>query len=148
MIRLKPLPSIALTDLRPAFYDVESVTAIEMVSKLYAYLQNMVNDYNSFITEVNTEIENFEDDINYTVDEFTKCVKNLMNEYIESIDIKIDLQNNVIADAVDYMKGNIVDTTTDLFEQAIREGRIKANLKLDYIPTDERLNISIESGGN
>ena len=46
MIRLQPLPQIALTNLQPAFYDVESVTAIEMVSKFYSYLQNLVDDYN------------------------------------------------------------------------------------------------------
>ena len=108
MIRLKPLPPIALTNLQPAFYDVESVTAVQMVSKFYAYLQDMVNDYNSFITEVNQEIENFERDIDHRVDRFTCCIKNLMDNYIQSIDMKIDLQDTKIAEAVDYMKNNII----------------------------------------
>ena len=41
MIRFKPLPQIALTDLQPCFYDVESVSTVEMVGKLYAYLKHM-----------------------------------------------------------------------------------------------------------
>lgn len=144
MIRLKPLPPIALTNLQPAFYDVESVTAIEMVSKLYAYVQEMVNDYNSFITEINTEIEKFEDDINYNIEEFKSCVQKLMSEYIESIDIKIDLQNKEIADAINYMKNNIVETATELFEQAIISGTIRANLVNTYDSETEELTIDLD----
>ena len=144
MIRLKPLPPIALTNLQPAFYDVESVSAIEMVSKLYAYLQEMVNDYNAFVTEVNNEIEKFEDDINYNFEEFKSCVQNLMSEYIESIDIKIGLQDKEIADAIDYMKNNIVETATELFEQAIISGTIRANLVNTYNSETEELTIDLD----
>lgn len=144
MIRLKPLPPIALTNLQPAFYDVESVTAIEMVSKLYAYVQEMVNDYNSFIIEINNEIENFENDTNHNIEEFKACVQKLMNDYIESIDIKIDLQNKEIADAIDYMKNNIVETATELFEQAIISGTIRANLVNTYDSETEELTIDLD----
>lgn len=152
MIRLKPLPPIALTNLQPAFYDVESVTAIEMVSKLYAYLQNMVNDYNAFVTEVNTEIENFENDTNRNIDCFTSCIKQLMLNYIESVDMKIALQdktiadsiddqNEVIANAVDYMKNNIVQTATNVVNQAIENGDIQ--VVIDYNEPTEALNIIV-----
>ena len=144
MIRLKPLPPTALTNLQPAFYDVESVSAIEMVSKLYTYLQEMVNDYNAFVTEVNNEIENFEDDINYNFEEFKSCVQSLMNEYIESIDIKIGLQDKEIADAIDYMKNNIVETATELFEQAIISGTIRAELVNTYDSETEELTIDLD----
>lgn len=144
MIRLKPLPPIALTNLQPAFYDVESVTAIQMVSKLYAYLQEMVNDYNAFVNEVNNEIENFEHDINYNFEEFKSCVQSLMSEYIESIDIKIGLQDKEIADAIDYMKNNIVETATELFEQAIITGTIRANLVNTYNSQTEELTIDLD----
>ena len=74
MIRLQPLPQIALTNLQPAFYDVESVTAIEMVSKFYSYLQNLVNDYNSFVTEVNNNIDDFESGIIHDFECFRNCI--------------------------------------------------------------------------
>lgn len=144
MIRLKPLPPIALTNLQPAFYDVESVSAIEMVSKLYAYLQEMVNDYNAFVTEVNNEIENFEHDINYNVEEFKSCVRNLMDEYIESIDIRMSLQDKEIADAIDYMKNNIFETAREIFEQAVISGTIRANLVNTYDSETEELTIDLE----
>lgn len=166
MIRLRPLPPIALTNNQPAFYDVESVTAIEMISKMYAYLQNMVTDYNSFITEVNNELDNFETSTDKNYQCFTKCVKDLLDNYIESVDTKIDLQNKVIndaikkqdkkiadtielqnkeiQDAVKYMQDNLVTTVNNLFSQAIADGEIKANLKAIYDSDNESLTFTIQ----
>ena len=167
MIRFKPLPQIALTNLQPAFYDVESATAVEMVAKLYSYLQNLVNDYNAFVTEINNEINAFEDDINYKIDDFTKCVKQLMNDYIQSIDMKISLQDktiddaiqrqdniiadaiqrqdNIIADAVKYMKENIIQTTETIINQAIANGDIQVSI--EYNESTEALNIIVTGKG-
>ena len=158
MIRLQPLPQIALTNLQPAFYDVESVTAIEMVSKFYSYLQNLVDDYNSFVTEVNNEIETFENDVNVDIEQFKCCIKKLMSDYIESIDMKISLQDNTIAEAIEnqnsiienavnYMKNNIVETATSLFNQSLQNGDITANLNIDYNSTTEELTFSIVAEG-
>ena len=145
MIRFKPLPPIALTNLQPCFYDVESQTAIEMLAKFYTYLQNLVDDYNAFVTEINNEIESFENDVNYKIDDFTCCVKNLMSEYIQSIDIKMEMQDNEIADAIDYMKNNIVETTTTIINQAIEQGELQVGLEYDE-PT-ESLNIIVSRDG-
>ena len=144
MIRIKPLPNIALTDLQPAFYDVESVTAVQMVSKFYKYLQNIVDDYNSFANEVNEEITRFENDTNANYEEFTNCIQNMMLNYIESIDPKINNQNAIIEDAVDYMKNNIVETTTTLFQEALQEGTIQAGLKTELDPSTEALTIALD----
>ena len=152
MIRLQPLPPIALTNLQPAYYDVESVTAIEMVSKLYAYLQNLVNDYNSFVTEVNNNIDEFESGMTHDFECFRNCIIKTMNDYIESIDIKISLQDNTIAEAIEnqnsiienavkYMKDHIVQTTTTVINQAIANGDI--NVSITYDEPTEELNIII-----
>lgn len=169
MIRFEPLPQIALTNLQPAFYDVESVTAIEMVSKFYSYLQNLVNDYNSFVTEVNTNIDDFESDITDKFECFRNCMIKTMNDYIESIDVKIALQdnriaesiqdqNNTIADsiedqntaidnAVNYMQTNIVSTTTNVVNTAIDNGDINISLTHDE-PTEELSIIVTREGDN
>lgn len=166
MIRLRPLPQLALTDLQPAFYDVESVSTVEMVSKLYAYLQNLVDDYNGFITEVNNEIDVFEKSTNKDINCFKKCIKDLMTNYIESIDTKINMQdtnisnniqrqdkniadsieaqNEVIAEAVEYMKDNLQTSVTNLFNQALSNGSIRAVLHTDYNSADESLLMYIE----
>lgn len=166
MIRLRPLPQLALTDLQPAFYDVESVSTVEMVSKLYAYLQNLVDDYNQFITEVNNEINVFEKSTNKDISCFKKCIKDLMTNYIESIDTKIDMQNTnisnniqrqdknisdsieaqneVIAEAIEYMKDNLQTSVTNLFNEALNNGSIRAVLHTDYNSADESLLMYIE----
>lgn len=112
MIRIKPLPDIALTDLQPAFYDVESVTAIQMVSKFYKYLQDIVNDYNSFTNEVNDEISN---------------------------------QNATIEDAVNYMTNNIIQTATEIINQAIEDGLIE--VATSYNSENEELTIYTSGDG-
>lgn len=146
MKRIKPLPNIALTDLQPAFYDVESVTAVQMVSKFYTYLQNIVDDYNSFANEVNQEIEKFENDTNASYEEFQNCVKNMILNYIESIDTKINNQDLIIKDAVDYMKNNIIETTTTIVNDAIDDGDI--NVTVSYDPEDEELTIHASEGSD
>lgn len=146
MIRIKPLPQIALTNLQPAFYDVESVTAIQMVSKFYKYLQDMVNDYNSFANEVNKEITRFENDTNANYEEFKNCIQNMMLNYIESIDTKINNQNAIIEDAVDYMKNNINQVTTEIINQGIEDGTF--NVGVSYDPEDEELTINVTEGSD
>ena len=157
MIRLQPLPPIALTNLQPAFYDVESVTAIEMVAKFYSYLQNLVNDYNSFVTEVNDNIDYFESDITDKFECFRNCMIKTMNDYIESIDIKIDLQDNTIAEAIEnqnaeienavnYMKNNIVETTTTVVNSAIDNGDIQ--VAISYNEPTEELDIIVTREGD
>ena len=157
MIRLKPLPPIALTNLQPAFYDVESVTAIEMVSKLYSYSQELVNDYNSFVKEVNTYINEFETGIIKDFECFKSCIIKTMNDYIESVDTKLALQDldiknkfteqdTKINEAIEYMKNNIVATTTTIINQAIENGDL--NVGITYDEPTETLNIIVTREGD
>lgn len=141
---LKRLPHWVLTDKHPAFNDIESVTAIEMVARLYAKMEELVNDYNSFIDMLNEEIERFESDTNETIEEFKNCVTKIMNEYIETIDTKINMQDLQITEAIAYMKDNIVSTVKDLIQEAVEEGEF--GLVVHYNATDESLMFSIESG--
>lgn len=158
MIRLQPLPQIALTNLQPAFYDVESKTAIQMVSKFYSYLQNLVDDYNSFVTEVNNNIDNFESGMIHDFECFRNCMIKTMNDYIESIDTKINLQDlnisnkftvqdNTIAEAIEYMKTNIVETATTVINQAIDNGDIQVAIAYNE-PTEELDIIVTREGDN
>lgn len=142
---IKPLPHWVLTNRYPAFYDTESVTAIEMVAKLYGSMEEMITDYNKFVDDVNAKIKEFEDGIIDDFDEFKNCVMQLMNDYISSIDTKIELQDATIADAIDYMKDNIVATATNIFNQAFEEGRIYAKLVVEYDEPTRSLTLKVQS---
>ncbi len=79
--RIKPLPHWCLTDLQPAFYDVESVTAIEMVSKLYGKMEQLICDYNMYIDQLNKYIHEFECGIIKDFNEFKCCITKTINDY-------------------------------------------------------------------
>lgn len=140
---LKHLPHWVLTDTLPAFYDCESATAIQQTAKLYGKIQELITIYNDFVRDVNRYITEFEDGIIKDFNCFQNCVIKTMNDYIESIDTKIELQDNKIQEAIDYMKNNLVSTVTTLFNQAVQNGDIRATLLETYDSDDESLVLSI-----
>lgn len=140
---LKHLPHWVLTDTLPAFYDCESATAIQQTAKLYGKIQELITIYNDFVRDINRYITEFEDGIIKDFNCFQNCVIKTMNDYIQSIDTKIELQDNNIQEAIDYMKNNLVSTVTTLFNQAVQNGDIRANLLETYDSDDESLVLSI-----
>ncbi len=159
------LPHWVLTDLQPAFYDSESGTVLQQMSRLYPKIQELIKTYNDFVTEVNRYITEFEEGIIKDFNCFQNCIIKTMNDYIESIDTKINLQDKtiaeaiarqdqsiankfaeqdeVIAEAVDYMKTNLIQTVNNLFREALQNGDITATLYEDYNSTTESLTLSI-----
>lgn len=87
---INKLPDWALTSKYPAFYDSESGSAIEMVGKVYAAMQNLIEAYNQFETDVNANNTKFENDILKDIDEFKTCVTELTENYIKLVDMKIE----------------------------------------------------------
>ena len=140
---LKHLPHWVLTDPQPAFYDCESATAVQQTAKIYAKIQELITLYNEFTKEVNRYITEFEDGIIKDFNCFQNCIIKTMNDYIASIDTKIELQDNTIQEAIDYMKNNLVSTVTTLFNQAVQNGDITATLVETYDSDDESLVFSI-----
>lgn len=140
---ITPLPHWVLTDKFPSVYDRESVTAISMVAKLYGKMEELIADYNEYVTQVNKAIAEFEDGMIKDFESFKCCVQKLMDNYIQTIDMKIDLQDTKIADAIDYMKNNIVATTTTVFNEALQNGDITAALAETYDAENEELTLSI-----
>ena len=116
---LKHLPHWVLTDLQPAFYDCESATAVQQTAKIYAKMQELISLYNEFTNQVNQYITEFEDGIIKDFNCFQNCVIKTMNDYIESIDMKIELQDNNIQEAIDYMKNNLVSTVTNTLASGV-----------------------------
>lgn len=152
---IRPLPYWVLTDLQPAFYDSESGTILQQQSRVYAKVQELLKTYNDFVREVNRYIEEFETGIIKDFECFKNCIIKTMTDYIESIDMKINMQDSNIAnnfeeqdskidEAINYMKDNIVATTTTIINQAIASGDLVVGL--NYDSTTESLNIVTEEG--
>lgn len=143
---LKHLPHWVLTDPQPAFYDCESATAVQQTAKIYAKIQELITLYNEFTKEVNRYITEFEDGIIKDFNCFQNCIIKTINDYIESIDTKINLQDSKIQDAVDYMKNNIIQTATNVITEAIENGDI--NVAVTYDEPTESLNILVTREGD
>lgn len=140
---IQPLPLWVLTNKYPAIYDGESATAIEMVAKVYGKMDEMIKDYNAFVTEINTAIAEFEASINADFNTFKNNIIEIVNNYIACIDTKINLQDEKIAEAIEYMKTNLIQTVNNLFAEALQNGDIVADLNIDYNSTTEELTFSI-----
>lgn len=140
---IRPLPFWVLTDLQPAFYDSESGTVLQQLSRIYPKIQEVIDRYNDFVREVNRYINEFENGIIKDFNCFKNCVIKTMNDYIESIDMKINLQDMNIQNAIDYMKDNLTQTITNLFNEALTNGDIVASLNIDYTSNTESLVLSI-----
>lgn len=138
---IRPLPFWVLTDLQPAFYESESGTVLQQMSRVYAKLQEVLKYYNDFTREVNRYIDEFESGIINDFECFKNCVIKTMNDYITSIDIKIDMQDTDIQNAIDYMKNNIVTTTENIINEAIENGSL--NVVIEYTEATESLNIIV-----
>ena len=130
---IRPLPFWVLTDLQPAFYDSESGTVLQQLSRIYPKIQEVIDRYNDFVREVNRYIDEFETGIINDFECFKNCIIKTMNDYIESIDMKINLQDMNIQNAINYMKDNIVATTTNIINQAIENGDLNVGFTYDSI---------------
>lgn len=124
MNKINQLPHWIVADTLPAFYETEGATAIQMVAKLYNQVNDLITAYNSLI-DTYTQFEN---DVN---DELAD-----MNDDMSQMRTDID-------EAIDYMKTHLVETLTQLFQQAIDDGLIQVGLITDYDETDESLDLSV-----
>lgn len=138
---MRPLPHWSLTNLRPAFYDTESGSAIQMVAKIYGAMNDLISEYNSFVDETNKAIKDFENDALKSNDEFKSCITSIVEKYIRSIDIMIDKQDLKIEQAITFMKENISNTTTEILTEAINAGKITVSEVYD--PETESLNMVV-----
>lgn len=120
--RIPQLPHWCIADKFPAFYDTESITAIEQTAKLYATMQKLIEDYNKFVTEVNTTIETFINDSNADQEEFECRMTKVIHDYLDYLDTKLKNQDKIIADAVSYMKENLKTSITELIAQMHESG--------------------------
>lgn len=142
---LKPLPRWVLTNDYPAFYDTESVTAIEMVAKLYGRMQELIEDYNHFIDNIEEIDREFEEGLIEDFNDFKDQIQNELDGYIALVNQKLEDQDEEIADAILYMKTNLIQTAESLFAEYLSEGKIYVSLAEDYDEPTESLTLGISA---
>lgn len=113
MIRL---PHWRITDKTPAFYDVESATAIEQTAKLYGAMQSLIDEYNEFVDGVNKDIDSFENSSEKNYEDFTVAMAQKFQDFIDIIDLKINEQNKTINE-----QNKTINDSTKAMKEEIEE---------------------------
>lgn len=135
------LPRWVLTNPIPAVLDTESVTAIEMVAKLYGAMQGLIDEYNAFAERTEKSVNDFMNDSNADREVFQIAMRQEFQDFIDVIDVKVTaaesyMRTNLREIAEQYLAGIInefndqildFNETKTLFEQRFEEFLVNSN---------------------
>lgn len=116
------LPYWVLTEKYPAFSETESKTAVEMVARLYGKVQELIDDYNSFIDIINKNIVEFQSNTTQDLETFKVNLENLIHNYIKTLDMKIQHHDREIQETIVYIKENITEVANKLMYDVLQNG--------------------------
>lgn len=85
---IEKLPLWNYPGTHPAFYEGDSVTAIEQTAKIHAKMNELIEDYNKFANECNTKIETFEGKTLEELQIFETGLRQEFQDFINTVDIK------------------------------------------------------------
>lgn len=142
---IQSLPPWALTNPNPAFYSSESGSVIEQTAKMYAKVNELVAEYNSFTENVNTIIKDFTTATTKNLEAFEVALRQEFQDFIDVVNLKILDQDKKIDDAVNYMKTNIVTTTKNVVSEALQNETI--HVKMNYNKEKESLDLVLSDTG-
>lgn len=128
---MQMLPKWVLPPTMPAVYDSESFTSLEMVAKVYGAMNGLIEEYNKFADQVNTEITAHVESETKNREEFEANVTKVMNQFICSMEA--------------YLKTNLSDTAREYIDQLIAAGVFRVELLYDA--ATEALTLDIVNGG-
>ncbi len=107
---ITPLPKWVLVNKFPAFYDTESLTAVEQTARLYGKMNELIESYNKYVEEINKAISDLETEKNNDVKEFICRISCLTDNYINTVDMKIAHQDRKIAEVYAQFSEDIINT--------------------------------------
>lgn len=90
---MRLLPLWVATAKLPAFYDVESTTAIQQTAKLYGAMQEMITELNKYMEEVSATLTENEEEQKQIMKCFQQKIVEIVENFIKCVDTKIDKQN-------------------------------------------------------
>lgn len=136
---IERLPDIILPNMKPSFSDLESATAVELVYKLYGKNQELIDDYIKFVTDIKNEITAFKTSTNQDMECFKKKITKICNDYIKTMDMKINCQDRKINDAIRFMKDNLQVSISTLLEDMKEQGELNINILNSFNSLDKRV---------
>lgn len=86
---MRILPNWYLTRTLPAYHDGESGTVIEQTHKIYNAMNELINEYNTFVDSTNTKLTEFVEKYNDDIEVFQTSFRQEFQDFIDVIDLKI-----------------------------------------------------------
>lgn len=91
MIRLLPTWNVKSTN--PSFYDVNSITMLELSATLQGKMNELITDYNNFVSEANKKISDFEYSTTEELSAFESSMRQEFQDFIDTINLKYAFQD-------------------------------------------------------
>lgn len=129
---MERLPHWVLTNKFPALFDSESATVIEQTARVYGAMQSLIDDYNLFVDKVNEHIQAFEDAATKNYDLFTKEIRQEFQDFIDTVTLKIQSQDRVILEAVEYMGENLESSIEAMLAKYEADGSMDAAVRKTF----------------
>jgi len=146
---ISKLPNWVLVNKFPAFYDTESLTAVEQTARVYGKINELIESYNKYVEEINKAINDIATEKDEDVKAFICRISCLTDNYINTVDMKIAHQDRQIAEVYTRFKDDVVNTIklmiSDLKESGELDNAIltaldNINTKVDeFIAAGEQL---------
>lgn len=126
---MNQIPTWVLTNPLPAVHDLESRTSVEMVARLYAAMQSLIEEVNEHIAQVNKTVGENDNDLKTALKEFEHKFTCISNDLVQ-----------MVRDFEKTMYGKIAD--------AVAEAVVAGKIVEVYDPLTESLEFRWEVDGN
>ncbi len=142
---MRLLPKWALVDPPSAIYDFTSVTPLQQTARVYAKMQEMIREYNTFAETINAEIISFIGSSEQEISNFKKSVEDRIRCKFEAMDaafskMQVDMTKYADEKILEIYDQYVGDQLSQIVNEKIASGDIE--ITLVYDPDTETLNIA------
>lgn len=116
-MKLEKIENWYLQRTQPAFNDVEGVTAIDMVGKNTAKINEIIDLVNTFTADMESYIKEFTESTNKDYEAFKVSINQKIIDFIETVDLKLASQDKEITDFTAQINNKVIEQDNKLAEQ-------------------------------
>ena len=112
----------------PSHYEGESWTALELTAKSAAKVNELIDAYNKFVSNINTSITDFKNGQIKTDELFRMEMSQKFQDFIDVIEIAYDGQNLRIEESVEYLQANFKSYVEEQVRILYEDGDLEENI--------------------
>jgi polyhydroxyalkanoate synthesis regulator phasin len=137
---IKKLPHWVLSSKSPSFYETEGGTVLEQTAIMYKKMQELIDNYNSFVDEINNEIDEFISSSQRDQEEFELKINQMIHDFTTLVTTEMNSQVGRIDEFIESMSENLRTTVQQFLVDLFESGRLSINF--EYNAETEQLDIT------